>query len=136
MNGTPTATLSPTRSHPSTSSAPLVETPGLEESSSDSDEEPLQRGGPPHLETYDEYRRLIIEPVGFILGGSWKELLHYWVTDQKFLKYSANAKVVRVSENSGSLHTSRATSQVNVKKKLVYRLLFYALSALRSFFDN
>ncbi|KAJ8558141.1 hypothetical protein K7X08_004907 [Anisodus acutangulus] len=76
MSGTPTATPSPIMSHKTTSSAPLGGTSGREESSSNSDEEPPQRGGPPQLETYDQYGRLIIEPVGFtfFLGKTTKSI--------------------------------------------------------------
>ncbi|KAJ8528086.1 hypothetical protein K7X08_015537 [Anisodus acutangulus] len=47
----------------------------------------------------------------WICDDSWQELLHYWATDQKFLKHFANAKAAKASENGGSLHTSGATAK-------------------------
>ncbi|XP_059291985.1 uncharacterized protein LOC132045422 [Lycium ferocissimum] len=48
----------------------------------------------------------------------WKDLLHYWATDPTFLKRSENGKAARASVKGGSLHTSGATSQVDLMKRL------------------
>ncbi|KAM3344018.1 hypothetical protein P3S68_026109 [Capsicum galapagoense] len=54
----------------------------------------------------------------WILPENWQKLVKYWETDSRFKKMREIGKKARASLKGGSLHTSRAQSQGNIRRKL------------------
>ncbi|KAK4379901.1 hypothetical protein RND71_001763 [Anisodus tanguticus] len=139
LSGTPTTTPSSTISHSSSSSTLQFRISGLQVGDNNSESGTLTTDGSSRrrlstlqIESYDEYGRLIIEPVGFrksvsgycnmrprwILQDNLEKLLHYWTTNARFKQLSRIGKKAIASIKGGSLHTSGAKSQVAVRRKL------------------
>ncbi|KAH0776643.1 hypothetical protein KY290_008054 [Solanum tuberosum] len=54
----------------------------------------------------------------WILSEDWEKLVEHWETDARFKQMSEIGKKARSSTKGGSLHTSGAQSQGNVRRKL------------------